>query len=582
MLNINLLSIVFFWAYSFLSICLAEENPHGFDLRSLQQIDPSETNGLSLCSAQLEEPRDGLKARFYRYVYAEDTPNILDENFLDHEYYMGNRYLGEVGGVYDTNFFYFYGTISGAITEGEINGFSLTISNFSVEYSGWFVPKTSGIYTFQIGQTDDGSLFQMFGSTDYFCCSDTETQNFTLYSIQYYDNTDVQTATMDMIAGESYPFRIVFFNRDAVAIQTISFIDPEGVVHKDFTGYAKYYNNVICPVFDDDTYIPPQPIEPSESTAVTQVETVTATFTVSQDASTVTTTEVVTSLNQTQGVTITETITFSAEASTIQITETIQVPTVTSLLTVTDIVTLDGQSTTLADVITLEPESSVTAATSEPVNYTSQDVATTFTSFLTETIVGTENIQYMNSSSINTQYSTVIKTIYSKTTLFPITESDEKSIINYPIVTSEGHSNVPSSTGASEEHVFVASSTRVAEETNFIESTTTTVVSNRGEGGSRTSFLPGNEATKGIENNNGDKSNSKITVFGKITTANEGIRSIDSGVSKSGIAVLSSRAPLTAVTHGGAPTANLVINSNDAISGMSVNIFFTFVIIFLL
>lgn len=49
---------------------------------------------------------------------------------------------------------------------------------------------------------------------------------------------------MDMVAGEAYPLKIVYFNSDAIAIQTISFMDPKGVVHKTFDGYVKYYEDL--------------------------------------------------------------------------------------------------------------------------------------------------------------------------------------------------------------------------------------------------------------------------------------------------------------------------------------------------
>lgn len=135
-----------------------------------------------------------------------------------------------------------------------INDYNITISNFTVEYTGLFVPKESGDYIFQIGQTDDGSRIEIYENSAYQCC-DTTVNSTVIQNIQYYDNTHVSTATINMEAGFQYPIKIVYFNKDSVAIQTIKFTDPTGIVHSTFDGYIVYYSEASCPdnQIDDET-----------------------------------------------------------------------------------------------------------------------------------------------------------------------------------------------------------------------------------------------------------------------------------------------------------------------------------------
>lgn len=253
MFNKKSVLFVSFLISSILQVAMATDvNPHGFNLGSQMPLAKSSSLNIEECSTIVEGESDGFIARFYSYVWPNDTLAYTDKYFLDKEYYSVGRYLDTVKGVTDINFFHFYGTISGVITNGELHGYPITISNFSVEYTGWFVPKETGTYKFQIGQTDDATLLQLYDSSNFLCCEGSSGYNFTLYSIQYYDNLAIHTGKMDMIAGEAYPMKIVYFNRDAVAIQTISFTDPKGVVHKTFNGYAKYYDGLVCPHENDE------------------------------------------------------------------------------------------------------------------------------------------------------------------------------------------------------------------------------------------------------------------------------------------------------------------------------------------
>lgn len=570
-----------------LGICLAEINPHGFGFGSLTPSNSRANSETQQCPITLGVPTDGLKARFYRYVYTEDTPNILDEDFLDHEYYMGDRYLGEVDGVYDVSFNFFYGTQTGVISQGQINGFNLTISNFSVEYTGWFVPETSGKYTFQIGQTDDGTLLEMYGTNEVICCDSVQTENFTLYSIQYYDNTTVHTGTMEMIAGESYPFRIVFFNRDAVAIQTITFTDPDGVVHKDFTGYAKYYDNMECPG-NNDIQASSSSMGVVTTTITGPVTTVTASFTMTQTGMTVTTVETVSVPNETTNVTTTEIITFPALTSTAIIVTTVAVPTeMTSLLTVTDIVTEDGSPTTVTEVITLAPPFvNVTVFTTPSMTESMEISISTSIIIVTETKPIEPGSQVTSEFNSVTQYETFTTTIYSLVTLYS-SNSIRKSSMEGPSATAS-----VSRVGGGETTTSINSNDN--ENNNIKTGTTTTVVNGNTyiNGGKvstatavneNTNINSGKVITTTIVNGNNDVKSGTVsaTVVNGIPT----VAVVDAGGNSAGNnagVALSRKSTLAAVGRPGSSTRGVIVNNNEGNSLFDSNILLMILMLFVL
>ena len=493
--------------------------------------------------------------------------------------------MGEVDGVYDVSFKIFYGTQTGVISEGRINGFNLTISNFSVEYTGLFVPETSGKYPFQIGQTDDGTLLEMFGSNQFLCCDSVPTENFTLYSIQYYDNTTVHTGTMEMIAGESYPFIIVFFNRDAVAIQTITFTDPDGVTHEDFTGYAKYYDNLECPR-ENDIPESPSSINVSTITVTGPVTTVTVPFTMTQTPATVTTVETISVPNKTTTITLTEVITFSAETSTATIVTTVAVPTVvTSLLTITDVVTEDGTLTTMTEVITLAPPfiNETTITTSSVTERKETSVITSIV-ILTKTKPVEPGSPTTGESNSVTEYETFTTTIYSLVTVYP-----SNSIGGGSIESSSAIASI-TSVGGGEIATFIISSD--TENGNIkTEITTNTVVNgnNYVNGGKVSTATVVNEntvidsgkvITTTIVNGNNDINSGRVggTVGNELpTVAVVGSNSNNAG-NGPGMA-LSRRSTLAAVGRSGSSTKGVIINNNEGNCMFNSNIFLMFLML---
>lgn len=396
---------------SILNLTLAENiSPHGFNFSSQMSLVKRSTSMVDECSATVGDGSDGLLARFYRYVWPEDTMTFDDKYFLDKEYYSAGRYMDTVKGVNDVNFFHFYGMLTGVITNGELHGYPLTISNFSVEYTGWFVPKETGTYTFEIGQTDDATLLELYDSNNYLCCEGSSGYNFTLYSIQYYDNISIHTGKMDMIAGEAYPLKIVYFNRDAVAIQTISFTDPNGVVHNTFDGYVKYYEDLTCLHENDEIHshsFSSSSIFPSIISTISGVST-----------------------NSEADLTVTDTLTSTLSSETEEgpssqthtvLTEIPKPPQEGSVITITEVSTLTDAGTaiisTVTEITTMQPEPSNTEITIPPITITAPGSVITTTVIYTTVVPANSSGSYNNSTVTDLEFPTVTSTIVSLITV---------------------------------------------------------------------------------------------------------------------------------------------------------------------
>lgn len=202
-------------------------------------------NSSETCEPILSEPEDGFQAKFFQYIYPDFAYEYSDSDFIDYGYSRDDRYLGTVNGVQDVNIYHFYNLNPDGPTYGQVNGFNISISNYSVEYTGWFVPQETGNHTFQIGQTDDGTKITLITESNSLCCCKDDSSMF-VQALKIYDDTTIQTLVLELIAGVPHPIKIVYFNKQTINIQTVSFIDPSGIAHFTFDGFVKYYNQVQC------------------------------------------------------------------------------------------------------------------------------------------------------------------------------------------------------------------------------------------------------------------------------------------------------------------------------------------------
>lgn len=198
-----------------------------------------------ICTPTLGTSVDGFHARFFKYIYPDYAREGSDEDYITTNYNRDDRFITEKDGITDVNFYHFYNINSNGPTYGIVNGLNITTSNFTVEYSGWFVPTETGDHTFKIGQTDDGTSIEIYEDNYSLCCG-TIVHRTLIQNLQIYDNEHTRQQSVYLEAGVPYPMKIVYFNKDAVAIQSVSFTDPSGNIHNNFEGYAKYYNDVKC------------------------------------------------------------------------------------------------------------------------------------------------------------------------------------------------------------------------------------------------------------------------------------------------------------------------------------------------
>ncbi|KAG0657694.1 hypothetical protein C6P45_002398 [Maudiozyma exigua] len=188
------------------------------------------------CTPSLSNSSDGFQAKFFKYIYPDYARESSDEYFIATGYNKPHRLITTLTGITDINFYHFYNFNTNGPTWGLINDYNITISNFT----------ESGDYTFQIGQTDDGSRIEIYENSSYQFC-DMTVNKTVLQNIQYYDSSHISTATVKMEAGLPYPIKVVYFNKDSVAIETIQFTDPSGSIHNTFDGYVVHYKDITCP-----------------------------------------------------------------------------------------------------------------------------------------------------------------------------------------------------------------------------------------------------------------------------------------------------------------------------------------------
>lgn len=127
-------------------------------------------------------------------------------------------------------------------------------TNFVAEYTSFFVPKTSGTYTFELTNSDDyAALF--FDSGTYFqCCpggivdipSVSTNAIFQSYTVT---GAGTSTAKFTLQAGVAYPIKITYLNRVGTAVLNAAFVDPSGTTHTDWSGYLANSSDLskLCP-----------------------------------------------------------------------------------------------------------------------------------------------------------------------------------------------------------------------------------------------------------------------------------------------------------------------------------------------
>ena len=115
-----------------------------------------------------------------------------------------------------------------------------TISNFTMLLTGYFRPSMTGYYMFNL--TADDLAYLSFGDGNAFdCCGEeasvTDPDAFDLIVI-WQSATDMSgNVTYYLEENIYYPIRLLYANRDYYGVLHLTYTDPDGVLHDDFTDH---------------------------------------------------------------------------------------------------------------------------------------------------------------------------------------------------------------------------------------------------------------------------------------------------------------------------------------------------------
>ncbi|SGZ47050.1 CIC11C00000002377 [Sungouiella intermedia] len=169
---------------------------------------------------------NGFKVNFYRYGL--NDPVGWTKGFFETGY-KANGIFASLPIVSDINFL--FDAVFNKVVSGTIYGVPLSISNYTIELSGFFLPQVSGDYTFYLN-ADNGASLQFGAGTS--CCNDplgSITGDFSIDTLGPAGgggNVDANsnTATFSLVAGTYYPIKIVTFNWLGNGGLKLYYIDP--------------------------------------------------------------------------------------------------------------------------------------------------------------------------------------------------------------------------------------------------------------------------------------------------------------------------------------------------------------------
>ncbi|KAG0668851.1 hypothetical protein C6P41_002813, partial [Kluyveromyces marxianus] len=198
----------------------------------------------------------GFTVSYYHYPM---TPNpnsagcyLMSNVFQTHEYQhggyetLGGGLIGRSNGVTNLTF---HSPITCTSTCCKVKAANLppnfnydsqiTLSNFTMLVTGYFLASKSGNYKFIVDLVDDVTYMNIGDGKAFGCCQ----LNSTVSNPGPFDLTltfpeSENTATVNLLGGLYYPLRILFTNREDTGRFLMSFKDPDGVIHKTFDDYV--------------------------------------------------------------------------------------------------------------------------------------------------------------------------------------------------------------------------------------------------------------------------------------------------------------------------------------------------------
>ena len=134
----------------------------------------------------------------------------------------------------------------------------ITTTNFSMLITGYFYAPKSGSYEFILDYIDDLSYMNVGAGRAFNCCEkEASVANPAPFDLSVMWPQTTNTATVYLLGGYYYPLRIFFINREGVGGLTVTFKDPDGVVHNTFDGFIfSASDGKECPVPVRTTTLP--------------------------------------------------------------------------------------------------------------------------------------------------------------------------------------------------------------------------------------------------------------------------------------------------------------------------------------
>ncbi|CCD25888.2 uncharacterized protein NDAI_0G01120 [Naumovozyma dairenensis CBS 421] len=192
---------------------------------------------------------DGFNVNFYSYTDANYGSSYDFTYFFTSTEYTKGGSAGTASGVTSPNFAV---TGNALFPSGSVYGTTVRRTNFVAELYGYFVPPTSGTYSFVATGADDFVAYFFSDSTSFTCCAGAQPSAFQASNLLFtetYTGAQTNSAIVNLIAGVPYPIGIRYLNRQGDATLNIAFIDPAGVTHTDWSGYIAQAStlNALCP-----------------------------------------------------------------------------------------------------------------------------------------------------------------------------------------------------------------------------------------------------------------------------------------------------------------------------------------------
>ncbi|GEQ72491.1 hypothetical protein JCM33374_g6178 [Metschnikowia sp. JCM 33374] len=194
------------------------------DQTDTTELIPEETpNG---CNS-LKPIGTGAEVSFYKYPYEDMTYN--EDPLFYVRTYKYYEYLNTITGVTALNYVYEHtaGSKNPGPT-GEIYGYEITPSNFTMVISGYFLAKKTGAYNFTM-VAEDGTLLRL--GTGGSCSGDASVDAIGNPHVALYKHS--KSPTYNLKAGVYYPITFVHVHSYRNGKFDVQYTDPDGTVVTD-------------------------------------------------------------------------------------------------------------------------------------------------------------------------------------------------------------------------------------------------------------------------------------------------------------------------------------------------------------